>query len=203
MYAELSNIDGVRKTSNSKLGRSNTFHERQPVVLTDNRVKQLAPAKFKPSFNQPNPLIDGRRYWISNSPPGFKRGGAYWNSNDKKYNTTKDDKEVHVTIESTDEVNKGAALRNYVTTHKNYPGEAKREELKVGNRIDLSSWDEKRHKVNGWHISIKDGEKNVGGWFGIVGQAGMPGYKNKGHAATPSQVAAATTMHGNMNGNAL
>lgn len=164
-------------------------------LIVKHHVRQLAQQKFKPTFPEPNPLVDGRRYW-KNSPASFTRGLSYWNSNHAKYKKTKDNKEIHATIDAMSTANKAEKLRDSV---KNHPSWAQRNVAQVGNRIDLSSWTESRSYVTQWHISIKDGSQNVGGWFGITGTAALPQYADNGHAATTDQTTAANQIHSNMN----
>lgn len=155
------------------------------AVTPNHQVSQFRKAT-KPTMQEPDPFIDaGRKYWKVN-PKSFTPGGDYWNSNDSKYKKRVGTREVHATLEGVlPTSNKDNELRQYVRARQVITGS-----------INLSGWTVNRRYVDKWHISIKDGDNNLGGWFGLRGPSALPACNI---IPTATEIAAANTIHTNMN----
>jgi len=196
-----------KKTYNKHLG----FFDNRPVAVeqrkivnlmsnnstvAQNQLLQLAKSRVKPGIPPLNPLISGgRKYWMS-APGGFIPGQGYLNGPAPRYKKEVGGREIHATLNNPlPTADKSEELRAYVIAN----------DLSIlGRKINLTDWTPNRFYINNWHISIKDGATNVGGWFGLNGiPAALPAYTYHGYTAVAADTTAANDILTNMTNNVL
>lgn len=144
MYEARQNKEKVNRT----IGDGNVVRQKMKIVKESHYRDRSQILQFTPSrgYDPKSIKINNIRYW-KNSPTSFDSGQMpNINSNNNKYKRIANDSncEVHSTITSMPAVN----IRT----------------LNANIRLPASI---NRQYVNGWHISVKDNVRNLGGWFNL------------------------------------